>query len=386
MWSPSNPPRGVRQRENGRWIVERVVNGKRKPKTVEAFEEAMQLWHADRAGVVLPEPPKVAPKGDAWGLQKAFDLAMETVAREGGFQGNRSTPEYHWRPIVRYFGEDFPIDQMRRDTDDERALRKKGHDDLLARTLDGFVRAQRLGRVAAKTMRRQIVCKDTTIDKQLNVLRTVLTLAVKKGHLGKLPEFPARLADVKYKIRFFTEEEEAGLLASPERRFVEFMTVAIDTGLRVSELQALDRPDVDFKVGILLVHGRDARGTKNGEFRSVPMTARVRAIMERRALAGWDSFDYDYMVLWRHFKGMKARLGLADDPLFTIHTARHTCASRLVQRGVRIEVVKEWLGHKDIESTMRYAHLKPQNLLDAVHVLEPQQAAPPPPRPKLRLA
>ena len=34
---------------------------------------------------------------------------------------------------------------------------------------------------------------------------------------------------------------------------------------------------------------------------------------------------------------------------------RHTCASRLVQRGVPLLVVKEWLGHNDIKMTLRYS-------------------------------
>ncbi len=41
----------------------------------------------------------------------------------------------------------------------------------------------------------------------------------------------------------------------------------------------------------------------------------------------------------------------------------HTCASRLVQRGVPLKVVQEWMGHKAINMTMRYAHLAPANLL-----------------------
>ena len=47
----------------------------------------------------------------------------------------------------------------------------------------------------------------------------------------------------------------------------------------------------------------------------------------------------------------------------------HTCVSRLVQRGVGLKVVQQWMGHKSIQITLRYAHLAPSNLAD-----------PPPPR------
>ncbi len=66
----------------------------------------------------------------------------------------------------------------------------------------------------------------------------------------------------------------------------------------------------------------------------------------------------------------KADIGLADDRQFVSHVLRHTCASRLVQRGVALKVVQEWMGHKAINVTMRYAHLAPANLMAAVSVLE----------------
>ena len=52
------------------------------------------------------------------------------------------------------------------------------------------------------------------------------------------------------------------------------------------------------------------------------------------------------------------------------HALRHTCASRLIQRGVGVALVQSVLGHKTLSMTMRYAHLAPTNLTDAMKVLE----------------
>ena len=41
-----------------------------------------------------------------------------------------------------------------------------------------------------------------------------------------------------------------------------------------------------------------------------------------------------------------------------MHTLRHTLASRLIQNGMSVYEVREILGHSDIKTTMRYAHLE----------------------------
>ena len=62
-------------------------------------------------------------------------------------------------------------------------------------------------------------------------------------------------------------------------------------------------------------------------------------------------------------------MGLMGDRHFVPYVCRHTCASRMVQRGVALPVVMEWMGHKAMQMTMRYAHLAPANLQAAVIAL-----------------
>ena len=49
------------------------------------------------------------------------------------------------------------------------------------------------------------------------------------------------------------------------------------------------------------------------------------------------------------------------------HTLRHTAASRRIMAGVDLVSVKEILGHRSIQTTMRYSHLDPRHLQDAVN-------------------
>ena len=55
---------------------------------------------------------------------------------------------------------------------------------------------------------------------------------------------------------------------------------------------------------------------------------------------------------------------------FRFHDLRHTCASWLIMRGRSLKEVQEILGHREFSMTLRYAHLSPDRLREAVAALE----------------
>lgn len=67
---------------------------------------------------------------------------------------------------------------------------------------------------------------------------------------------------------------------------------------------------------------------------------------------------------------IRAEMGFERNSEFVIYALRHTCASRLVNAGVDLQVVCRWLGHSSIQITERYAHLDPKKLVYAEEVLK----------------
>jgi site-specific recombinase XerD len=182
---------------------------------------------------------------------------------------------------------------------------------------------------------------------------------------------PAKRYD-KPIISFLTTPEIDALIAAPDqarwegRRDHALLLLAVQTGLRVSELTGLNRAHVTLGTGACVrCLGKGRR------HRAVPLTSATESV-----LSGW----------------MTERAGNRDDPLFPTrtgrrlstdavqrlvrkhattatqrcpslrperlhpHVLRHSCAMALLQAGVDTAVIALWLGHADIRSTNAYLH------------------------------
>src|SRR5690606_32424549 len=73
--------------------------------------------------------------------------------------------------------------------------------------------------------------------------------------------------------------------------------------------------------------------------------------------------------LRHHWEQLRDHFGAKDDRAFVPHMLRHTCATRLVGRGVPLPQVMKWMGHRSIQVTMRYVYVAPRDLEFAAEVL-----------------
>lgn len=170
----------------------------------------------------------------------------------------------------------------------------------------------------------------------------------------------------KGRIRWITLEEQELIKAyllgrthesgGAAKHVWDLIHIAIETGCRREELLSVKLDQIN---GDLLHLWK----TKTDEARTIPMRPEIRDKLVRLVKTGNMPTDRGLRSWWQR---VRESMGLLGDPDFVFHACRHTCATRMVDADVNIFVIQEWMGHKVIETTRRYAHVKPQNLNDAL--------------------
>ena len=231
---------------------------------------------------------------------------------------------------------------------------------------------------------------NAVVNQKMGYLRVVLQEMEEDGYIEMI-KFPKPRPTKNSKVHYLTKDMEDELLSWFERgkdykpdklckialhnlqvikeqlEARDIIICLIDLGCRVNELLNLEKRFVDFENNQINFNDR-----KNDQAVAVPMTDRVRLIIEKYYdnCKDFDKlFSLNYSRMYGFWQAARESLGYADKKFYTIHLCRHTCASRLAQRGVPILLIKDWLGHEDIENTMIYAHLAPKALHSVVEVL-----------------
>ena len=129
-------------------------------------------------------------------------------------------------------------------------------------------------------------------------------------------------------------------------------------------------------------HSKDDRmkmlvAPKSNRERHIPLDSDVyETLYKRKRETGYVFLDegkypFDYHRMERRLTKACKKAGLLK---IGWHTLRHTFASHLASKGVPMTAVQQLMGHSNITTTMRYAHLAPSTLRAAIDMLNPKQA------------
>ncbi len=201
-------------------------------------------------------------------------------------------------------------------------------------------KSQRLEKVTSSTVNRETGC----LDHMLNMAIEWEILREKPfKKIRKMKEPPGR-------IRYLTLEEIPRLLRECSARILLIVFTALNTGMRKGEITDLRWRDVDLANRIIHIER-----AKNRERRDVPINEPLMRMLQLRERQGPKVFE-GVGEFRKSFLGAVKRAGIED---FRFHDLRHSFASYLVMQGTSILLVKDLLGHKTLEMTLRYAHLAP---------------------------
>lgn len=221
--------------------------------------------------------------------------------------------------------------------------------------------------------------KVASINRYLMFLKHLLKVAVERKKINENPAKPVKILKGETKrLRYLMPDEIRNLLAKLPEDFRRLVVLALHTGARKGELLNLKWVDVDFRNGII-----SFKDTKNNERREIPTdetaTIALRELEQRKkgpyVFYNRHGRRLNSTEIFRVLDGALKEAGISD---FRFHDLRHCFASFLVMAGVNIMVIKEYLGHKQISQTLRYAQLAPEYKRGPIKILDRIMSQDPP--------
>lgn len=332
----------IKQRGSS-WQAAVSHKGKRYRKDFPTKHEA-ELWAAQKkADLLAGRDTGDKPVEKEMTLQELFELVYET--RWKGTKGGK-TAHLNARHVVEILGASRPVSSL-------------CYEDVLTikKTVAGWQRS------------------DATINRKLAAFSTMCKEAF---HLKKLPAlFPVGLIKEKtHRVRFFENEELNRMIEwcdeMCEDELRDYIILSVDTGFRQGEILRIEKRDIRVAGDLWTFN------TKAGDNRDVPLTARAKELLLRRAATCSHPEEklFKQKPDWYrdHWKQMQSDLGMTDDRNYVPHVLRHTFVTNVLQF-TDLKTAQELAGHKRIETTQRYAHTSAERKRLAIAKLAQYQGA-----------
>ena len=187
---------------------------------------------------------------------------------------------------------------------------------------------------------------------------------------GKNPAVGIRpVEEPEGRLRFLDYAEEMSLLKVAPPIVQDMIVIGTNCGIRIaSEALTLTWADVDFLRNQLTVRAAFA---KAGETRCVPLNSRAREVLVRLKASGRSEYVFSkpnglpYKSMDKLFTRACENAGLGGTGL-SLHSLRHTFASRLVMSGADLRTIQTLGGWRDLSLVQRYGHLSPGHCTQAI--------------------
>ena len=245
-------------------------------------------------------------------------------------------------------------------------------------TVKQFIDYLRSAHDLHKNMKAPGKLSDSTIHLKVNILKSVLREAVR---LGLLEENPFDLLPHSYRVKAqyrertaLTQEELIKLSETPcnTPELKEAFLLSCITGLRKSDILSLSIHDIEKRDDTYYIY---KKMKKTQRWLRLPLPEEAHHILSKLHAKNGDT-PYFFAHLSPHHLGEHLEVWLEDccisDKHITFHSGRHTCATLLLTQGTDLYTIMRYLGHQNINTTQRYAHITDQQLCIATHQISNQ--------------
>jgi len=332
----------IRKAKEGGYVADVRVNGRRRQLKAATKKEAEKLFSEALQEILegndSPKVQRRSKQGNRFTIGQALELSMRV---RWNSTASAVTNEINGKAAMNWFGQHFPLEEL------SPAI-VHGYREHLMKQGN----------------------KNTTINKKVICIGSMVGDAIEHGMIKTRPAMPKPLPTPPSHKRGFTHEQVRQFLQEPVSRgrtdVAMVFVFLMDTCSRWGDLEKLRAKDVDVAGGTVTFWK-----TKNGKARTVPLSAgaatAARYFMppDQKALV----FPFSYDQIEHQFNITKKNLGLADDNGLTLHSFRHTSASRMTANGVPQMKAMKFGGWTDGKSFARYNHLDTNELQDCADLM-----------------
>jgi len=230
----------------------------------------------------------------------------------------------------------------------------------------------------------------STTARKLATLRSFYKFLVKRNYLSSNPVTSIRTPKQEKKLpRFLEYEEVQRLLNTPPTntwlgaRDKAILEVLYSTGVRVSELVALNMDDVDFLGEVIHIRGKGKKERISPVGSSALQAIQHYIEFRNRRMQNSSNFDARVLFANKHGQRLSVRsvrrkmdkyLAIAGlDPSISPHTLRHSFATHMLNNGADLRSVQELLGHQSLSTTQIYTHLTTAKIKETYDNAHPRE-------------
>ena len=220
---------------------------------------------------------------------------------------------------------------------------------------------------------------DATINRVVSAISTVLNHCKDDGLIESVPKLRRRKEEEGRVSWYLKEEVQKMSILSTEvfnrEDLSDLILFAAYTGMRSAEILRIRAKDIDVASNLIHVGGVPTQTTKAKNWRAIPIHERISELLLDRVshssrgdhrLFGSEWKDRHQVL--RAFKKV-VRMLPKDTEVYCFHTLRHSYATWLAEAGVPLRDIMALCGHKNVDTTLRYAKATQASLKNAMELI-----------------